>query len=422
MKKSIVKIILLLTLSMLSCSRGESGDNVRKVEIEKIKVAPKISEKRYVDIFEKAAVELANIDKSVAMKGAEELRNHAEKTILKVKKELKRFSCPEINLKQLLLSEIEKSVDAKAELVGEDGKKFQMSLREIKRMIIEYEAFKLNVFSRSGVFPKRYFGYFDLKWDTGKYEKEMIRTIVEGVAITNRYLKKRGSDIRVTDAAIATTFIAEGGALLLSGSNYKLTKKASIHPVMDVGLDHIAAGFEKYRDLVKMLDRKMEAALGIIVFMENGAPFSRYMDFKQAILGTLVMYVYEKEICKRKMENAKRKKLEDHSLEEQFILSSLVYNSGILFSKERINMIRQFDTGEYIFDISEKSAKKRWPLPVRKPCKSLEFVDINEAYPVQLTSWSAVYHILQRYGAYKALFEFTDLFDKNAMFRKAARK
>src|SRR5947208_771697 len=44
-----------------------------------------------------------------------------------------------------------------------DGKTFPLSSKEIERTVIDYECWKAETFVTSGVFPKRYFGYFDRK-------------------------------------------------------------------------------------------------------------------------------------------------------------------------------------------------------------------------------------------------------------------
>ena len=42
------------------------------------------------------------------------------------------------------------------------------------------------------------------------------------------------------------------------------------------------------------------------------------------------------------------------------IVTSLVYNSGILFSKERVEMIRTFSTARYLYRVSEANAKRSY--------------------------------------------------------------
>ena len=64
------------------------------------------------------------------------------------------------------------------------------------------------------------------------------------------------------------------------------------------------------------------------------------------------------------------------------------------------------------------SKAKRWALPVMVAKLNLKQVLSGGDYPVQPTSWSAVYHVLQRHGAYVGLSRFTDAFDaKGALNR-----
>jgi hypothetical protein len=68
-------------------------------------------------------------------------------------------------------------------------------------------------------------------------------------------------------------------------------------------------------------------------------------------------------------------------------------------------------TGGYVYELSERTKAKRWALPVLLPKGGLKLILSGVDYPEQLTSWSTVYHVLQRYGGYVALSRFTDAFD-----------
>ena len=69
-------------------------------------------------------------------------------------------------------------------------------------------------------------------------------------------------------------------------------------------------------------------------------------------------------------------------------------------------------------NLSEKTKAKRWALPVLAPRSSLERMLSGGDYPEQLTSWSAVYHVLQRFGGYEGLTRFTDAFDARGVLIK----
>ena len=77
------------------------------------------------------------------------------------------------------------------------------------------------------------------------------------------------------------------------------------------------------------------------------------------MLGTAVMYLYEKDLTQQKLAAEQRKPLAQRPLDEQFVVTSLVYNSGILFIEDRFQQILTFDTGTYITDVSNKSVPKK---------------------------------------------------------------
>src|SRR6185436_18905288 len=113
-------------------------------------------------------------------------------------------------------------------------------------------------------------------------------------------------------------------------------------------------------------------------------------------LGTAVMWIYEKELAARKLRARSKQELASRSITDQFIIGSLVYNSGILFPEERLEMIERFASGAYLARLSKENEKKRWPLPLFEPVDARRRL-LAEGYPEQATSWSAVYHVLQRY-------------------------
>ncbi len=103
-------------------------------------------------------------------------------------------------------------------------------------------------------------------------------------------------------------------------------------------------------------------------------------------------------------------------LDEQFVITSLVYNSGILFPCERILQVLSFDTARYLYEVNQKNVGKRPVLPLFAPTRAEQKLRQGLPYPTQLTSWNAVYHILQRYGAWAAMTRFTNIFDAQGEF------
>jgi hypothetical protein len=298
------------------------------------------------------------------------------------------------------------------------------TIRSLLATTVEFEAFRITAFRNSGVAPKRYFGFVDERGKAAAYETK-LKTVATRIApILNAYAAKKGLGITVTPKEIVVTHVAEGAALLLSTDFYLVD---SVHPVSGVGLDDYRHGFKQYTDLVSEIDSSFKTHLGVIAnnperpvankVLGDGAVrrLERYfgvvsMTFEESILGTAVMYLWEKAIAEEKRRADGRPSLSTLSLDEQYVQASLVYNSGILFADERAKQIMAFDTAAYLVETSEKSASKRPKLPVMSHEAADSLLERGEALPHQPTSWSAVYHILQRYGAWVALTRFADVF------------
>ncbi len=311
------------------------------------------------------------------------------------------------------LSRRERETGARlSELVRENlesKKGWPLDAARIRKQIIEAEAFKLETYIATGVFPKRYFGYLDEQRDTAEYEMRLKTAARSAARACNRWLDNSHSVFRVTEQEIIVTFLAEGGAILLRERQDQLE---SIHPIQGIGLDDIATGFTDLEPLVKLLDAEVGTKLTEIVKWNGNTPYlSRHFGFEEAIAGTAAMWVWEKQIAERKLLASGRTSLSKRPLDEQFVIASLVYNSGILFDESTITKIKKLDAGDYVFELSEKTKAKRWPLPVRPAVASLKLLLSGGAYPEQPTSWSAVYHVLQRYGGYVGLSRFTSAFD-----------
>ncbi len=292
---------------------------------------------------------------------------------------------------------------------------FKLDASRIRRQVIEAEAFKLETFVATGVFPKRYFGYLDEQMDTAAWETRLKVAARKAAKACNRWLENGKAPFRVTEQELIVTFLAEGGAVLLRERQSQLE---SIHPVQGIGLDDIARGFVDLEPVVKLLDEEVGTRLmEIVKWREGTAYLSRNFHFEEAVAGTAAMWVWEKQIAERKLLAKGRPSLGTRPLDEQFVIASLVYNSGILFDESTISGIRKLDTGGSVYELSEKSKVKRWALPVLPARSALQLILGGNDYPEQLTSWSAVYHVLQRHGAYVGLTRFTDAFDARGVLK-----
>jgi hypothetical protein len=282
---------------------------------------------------------------------------------------------------------------------------------------LDYEAFRIAAFRNSGVAPKLYFGFLDGRGVTADYEKTLLRVSARAADLLNAYAEKNKIDVRVTAKEIAVTQMSEGGALLLTKNFANVN---NVRPVGGVGLDDYRIGFPRFPGLAEEIDRVFGAHIagmkgGIGVEIVGGDR----MTFVETILGTAVMYLYEKDLAEQKLRADNRPSLRAAPLDEQFVVASLVYNSGILFADERAKQILAFDTAAYLRDISERSAPKRPRLPVLSAAEADAWLAEGKALPEQPTSWNAVYHVLQRYGAWVALARFSSAFAEDGSVRGA---
>jgi hypothetical protein len=317
--------------------------------------------------------------------------------------------CEQADVSRELARQVAKNLEDKR------AQRFPMELRRLERQVIDFEAFRFETFVATGVFPKRYFGYLDERWDTAEYEHRLKRVTKHAAAACNRWLESTGATFRVTEQELVVTFLAEGGAVLLREEQSAANR---VHPVLGIGLDDIAKGFADLKPLVKLMDGECGTHLETVVATRGGEQvLARFFTFEEALAGTAVMWVWEKQIAETKLKAKGRAALSTRSREQQFVIASLVYNSGILFDEKTVDRIDRLDTGSYLFDVSERSRARQWPLPVLTPRESLRRLLGGVDYPVQGTSWSTVFHVLERYGAFVALSKFDDAFDAGGALR-----
>jgi hypothetical protein len=318
--------------------------------------------------------------------------------------------------------------------------KLAMDAERIRRAVLGYESFKLESYVTSGVFPKRYLGYLDGRADTAEREIRVMRTTRAAVEAANGWLAAQGRAVRLTEAEVATTFLAEGGALWLG-------EERAFHPVMDVGLDDLALGHRDQPGLLAALDAGTGSDLmGMVAWWEGlgplpvpsalpdherwlrrnqgeeegpGGPFpylTRAMTLEETVVGTALMYVWEKEIAERKLLQGGHRSIMERPLDEQFVIASLVYNSGLLHDPARWAQIQSFSTGAWLHDRSQRNRATRPELDLVAPAEQLAEFRLTGIYRSQPTSWVAVYHVLQRYGGWEGLFRFTDTFLPDGRF------
>ncbi len=283
--------------------------------------------------------------------------------------------------------------------------------------MVAFQRFRLDTYLSSGVDPKRYFGFLDERGDTAPAEALLRHTIEDAVPLVNRYAAAKGATVRITEMEVAVTFLAEGGALLLSDPSLPIDR---IHPVNGIGLDSFREAFDRHRALVATLDDHLGTHLGSLSWrVGRTRVLRRPMTFREAILGTAILFLDEKmqtaELLRRR-DGVER--LAALPPERQFVMTSLVYNSGVLLSEERIDQILTFSTADYLERVNEENRNRRPSLPLYGAAEATRRLVDGEPIPRQLTSWSAVYHVLQRYGAWTALRRFSDIFDNQGCFTR----
>jgi len=253
----------------------------------------------------------------------------------------------------------------------------------------------------------------------GPVDEPSVRAVLQAVRAStdacNAWLDKEGIDWRVTDQEIAVTWIAEGGALLLTTDQHEVDR---VHPILGVGLDDIAHGFKELPGLVGHVD----AAAGthvedIPVWRDGDWELTRHMTLEESVVGTAVMWVWEKRIADRKLRETGRPPLAEHDAHDQFILGSLVYNSGLLHNAQRPRQVRRYALADHLAELARTHNGRRAWLPVNPPEVNLAALLVDRDYPEQGTSWIALYHILQRYGGYDGLERTTDMFDEAGRIR-----
>ncbi len=308
----------------------------------------------------------------------------------------------------------------------------------LERTVIRFEARRLERYVTNGAFPKRWFGYLDQRGDTADRERVLLESARCATRVINTFQDERGSSVTVNDAEIAVTFLAEGGALLL-GDRQRLADR--IHPIHTLGMDDIALVLLEDPELAQRLDDACGTALrDTVQYTERGwfgpsepeetppgvlgrlddahghwAWLRRELRFEEGVIGTALMWRWEKERAAAILEDEGRTPLYERSVAEQFVVGSLVYNAGLAHDEDTIARLLAGEAGPLLWERSEANAHRRAQLPVLPPEQQLHQLLRTASYREQPTSWLAAYHIAQRHGAWEALMELTDRFDDEGM-------
>ncbi|MFH1680308.1 MAG: hypothetical protein ABIH26_06640, partial [Candidatus Eisenbacteria bacterium] len=261
-------------------------------------------------------------------------------------------------LRREILANLKEKIDLRGAGLGD----FPLNHQEILTTVVGYEVFKMRSYLSSGVFPKRYFGYVDRKWDTAEKEDVFLVLVRDAVAAINGHQEEKGRRVRLSDIEVLVTYLSEGGALFFREERHLIEEEepGRIDLAFHLGCDNAGVAIERYEDLVRRLDRRFGTRLSGSARREwrgetgdRAVGIGRRVGFRESIVATAVMYLYEKEIAAEKFSRRKTSGdpngwTEDHlmalPLSEQFVVSSLVFNTGILFSRDWVESIREFRT------------------------------------------------------------------------------
>ncbi|MFK7931158.1 MAG: hypothetical protein AB8H79_23440, partial [Myxococcota bacterium] len=226
------------------------------------------------------------------------------------------------------------------------------SSQQARDAVVSFEAWRARAFITSGVAPKRYFGFLDAQGDSAQLELRFVRAVRASTDACNAWLSEQGIAWRVTDQEIAITWIAEGGALLLSTD---MANADRVHPILGVGLDDIAHGFKELPGLVERVDAAAGTKVaGIPQWVDGDWSLSRHMSLEESVVGTSIMWVWEKRIADRKLLKGGRPALHTFDAPDQFILASLVYNSGLIHAPSRPAQVRRYALADHLAAIARK--------------------------------------------------------------------
>ena len=92
-------------------------------------------------------------------------------------------------------------------------------------------------------------------------------------------LYEKGMDFQITEQELISTWLAEGGTLLMGDPR---AAAGTLDPIMDIGLDSITRGFGTWGALVAAL-----AAFGLIEALKTGPRDLTQNDIDAAVLHTL---------------------------------------------------------------------------------------------------------------------------------------
>lgn len=332
--------------------------------------------------------------------------------------------------RQLIRANVLDNLYGKMRLKSAATGRFPLAREEVLGSVVGYEIFKLSSFLKSGVVPKRYFGFLDGKWDTADREMTLLRVTRRTGEVINDPQIARERFVAVSDLELLVTYLSEGGALFFRKRETApgVEDPTRIHLYYDLGCDNIWLALHRYPSLVTSIDENLGTNLGayrVTSFTNEVGDTCRginqYVSFQESIAAMGLMYLHCKELAARDLARQRTRPGTDWStfdlgalpLDAQLIVTLYHYNTGHLPERATVQRIQTLSTIEYLNEVSRQRPRGKPPLPVpSSPVTAFEQV-AEHGYPTQPSSWHGAYNTMQRYGAFVALRRFMDIFDEH---------
>jgi hypothetical protein len=301
--------------------------------------------------------------------------------------------------------------------MGSNGERFPMTLSEMEQTVFGFEAFKAETFVRTGIFPKRYFGFLDEKWDSAQYEVLLRETVQRAVRVVNDYLAESGRNVGLSHQEVAMTFISDGAALKMREFQANIE---DFQCVLQLGMKEPTQYIYAFPGLVERLDRELRTDLQAAVFLKDGAMVdARAMYFPEAVVATMFRYLFKKTRAQIALRD-EGIDLQSLSADEQFIVASgYDLEKEAALSWRTVQDIRDSRVGVHLRSSAMPDDPSASRIPWMGPGDSADFLLQESIYPWQPnSSWNVVYNTAQKHGTWVGLSRFGTTFNDRGEYRE----
>jgi hypothetical protein len=320
--------------------------------------------------------------------------------------------------------------------ISTPSNRFPLTKQQVMRQVADFEIFRLETFIRSGVFPRRYFGYFDEIWDTAKYETRLRKAIHKATKVANDYLEQTGESIRHTEMELAVFYVSEGGAVRML---YFQENIENNDPWLHGGLQDLIRYVEALPNLLNQLERVIESDIRSAVSRPAGRMVEgRNLYFDEVIVGSALRYTYMKLHAQKRYRERHGLAIERLPFTEQLIATRSYQEIGPrdsrellqemlhdeVFTSDQFRMVQNLEGASRLRELALTQAASSEKIVVFGPKENLSRMLKERMYPFQPAEWwgtarhSTIYNVLMTYGGMVALTKFSDLFDEAGRFRR----